>query len=224
MIGKAGVFCRRIFSVETQYFLLGSGANASAISGARVFPSGVPLSASVAAAPAFDTLGTATTVDDLSAAGSAYGPTRSAFLVVFGAGLSVVNGVYIAGGTFGGRTAYGNAQTGTSIVWRGADWYLSAGGFGDAYEFGSGDVPGAAELLYPNGLPPLGEPLYPPAPAVVFFPQQTDPDLHGGRIVLTYPAAIPALTVSGGLTFTETAVGSNRQYEFTAGSGTITFP
>jgi hypothetical protein len=218
---------RLVSEVLVDYFLLGGGGAAVAVTGSRAFASGVPVVASVGTAPSIGGNTSEindTKLDDITAAGSSLATVREAFIWVYGAGLSAVNGLYVASGTFNGRTAYANSQTGTDILWRGADWYLSAGGFGDAYEFGSGTTPGDAELLYPNGLPPLGEPLYPPAPGVIFVPRQSDPDLNSGLIVLTYPSSVPPLTVSGGLTYTETAVGSNRRYEFTAGSGTITFP
>ena len=72
-------------------------------------------------------------------AGSAGGPaTLIDAVFASSAGEPLVDGLYIADGTFGGRTRYTNANA-FSFVWNGVQYRISnSGGFGDIF-YTSGD-------------------------------------------------------------------------------------
>jgi hypothetical protein len=229
---------RLVSEVLVNYFLLGGGGAAVAVTGSRAFASGVPVVASVGTAPSIGGNTSEindTKLDDITAAGSSLATIRNGYMIVSGSGSPEYDGYYFEDGTLG-TYDFANAagfsppkysqRDGSAIIYLrdGLSWVLGTTFF-DAYTFNSLTMDENGISIY-QSFSPLGFVAggNSPAPSVSYYPPQTDPDLNSGLIALTYPSAIPALTVSGGLTFTETAVGNNRQYEFTAGSGTITFP
>lgn len=89
-------------------------------------------------------------------------------------------------------------------------------------------------VLDDNGIPIFSSPSFAvvttvsaqsPAPSIqdksVFNPAQSG---ASGVVVIAYPDALPAITISGGLTYDQPTRSGYRVYRFTAGSGTIAFP
>jgi hypothetical protein len=152
--------------------------------------------------------------------------TGSGGIVVEGAGTAAANGTYQPDGTFSGETKYRLGTTDWYIIIRTADNWVIATFDGSTYtdQYTLNSVP--ADPLIPAP-PPAGPATEvngaSPAPTISNEITTVAPTAGAsGVVIIAYPDTLPALTVSGGLTYDEPTRAGYRVYRFTSGTGTIT--
>jgi hypothetical protein len=137
-------------------------------------------------------------------------------IVVSGAGTAAANGTYQPDGEHNGRTQYRLGSTDYLIRWDTQvfeRWSIDFASNG-LYLLGAGGTPSgpATQIDGASPAPTISNEITTVAPTAG----------ASGVVIIAYPDTLPALTVSGGLTYDQPTRAGYRVYRFTAGTGTIT--